>query len=71
MTHSLRMNHPLGYAAVPGIEAVRRVVGAGRYTAMNPGSVLDYDPEAPGPCGRSIDSVVHHLALGYPEPRIL
>lgn len=53
-----------------GIEAVRRVVGAGRFTARNPGSLLEYDPEAPGPC-YSATHVVRHLALGYPEPRIL
>ena len=53
-----------------GIEAVRRVVGAGRFTARNPGSLLEYDPEAPGP-HYSATHVVRHLALGYPEPRIL
>ena len=53
-----------------GIEAVRRVVGAGRFTARNPGSLLEYDPEAPGP-QYSATHVVRHLALGYPEPRIL
>ncbi|KAK9819394.1 hypothetical protein WJX81_002552 [Elliptochloris bilobata] len=60
---------PLINVAV-GIEAVRRVVGAGRFTAHNPGSLLEYDPEAPGP-RYSANHVVRHLALGYPEPRIL
>ncbi len=54
---------------------MRRVVGAGRFTAKNPGSILDYDPEAPGPnpmpAGCAGDHVAYHLALGYPEPRIL
>jgi len=62
-------------ARCAGIEAVRRVVGAGRFTANNPGSILDYDPEAPGsnpmPSGCAGDHVAYHLALGYPEPRIL
>ena len=46
------------------------MVGAGRFTARNPDSILEYDPEAPGP-HYSANHVVRHLALGYPEPRIL
>lgn len=49
-----------------GIEAVRRVIGAGRHTAKTPKDLETFDP-----ANRDIDWEYYHLALGYREPRML
>ena len=48
-----------------GIEAVRRVIGAGRNTARTPKDLESFDPQ-----GRDID-FTEHILLGYFEPRLL
>ena len=50
---------------VQGIEAVRRVIGAGRNTARTPKDLESFDPQ-----GRDID-FTEHILLGYFEPRLL
>lgn len=48
-----------------GIEAVRRVIGAGRHTIKTPRDLLNFNP-----ANRDLEWD-YHLALGYGEPRLL
>jgi len=48
-----------------GIEALRRVIGAGHDTARTPKDLVSFDPAS-----RDLD-YEYHVALGYSQPRLL
>lgn len=54
-----------GPSDLQGIEAVRRVIGAGRNTAKTPKDLVNFDP------ANNDLEYDYHLALGYGEPRLL